>query len=93
MADQAHAIVRKSRIGNELGLQVRAAAMVVRTVSGYASDVKLVCGDSTADARSVLDLLTLAAVKGTPVEIRAEGPDALAAADALEALIARNFAE
>ena len=80
-------------IGNELGLHVRAAAMVVRTVGEFSAQVELICGESRADAGSVLDLLTLAAVKGTPVEIRAEGPDAHAAADALESLIARNFAE
>lgn len=86
-------VVRKATIGNELGLHVRAAAMVVRTVGSFSSRVELVCGDSRADAGSVLDLLTLSAVKGTPVEIRAEGPDAQGAADALESLIARNFAE
>ena len=86
-------VVRKVTIGNELGLHVRAAAMVVRPVSGFQSDITLVCGDTEADCRSVLDLLTLSAVKGTPLEIRADGPDADAAAAALESLIARNFAE
>ena len=80
-------------IGNELGLHARAAAMVVRTVSRFTSEVRLARGSTVADARSVLELLTLAAVKGCRVEVTARGPDAAEALAALERLVARDFAE
>jgi phosphotransferase system HPr (HPr) family protein len=80
-------------IGNQLGLHVRAAAMVVRTMTPYASKVSIRAGDSVADARSVLDLLTLSASKGTRIVVEAEGDDAEAAVAMLGDLIARNFAE
>jgi len=80
-------------INNELGLHFRAAAMVVRTLGDFSAKVTISNGDTVADARSVLDLLTLAAARGTEVVVEAEGEDAEQAVEALGALIARNFAE
>ena len=80
-------------ISNELGLHVRAAAMVVRTAGSFQSAIWFECGGAKANARSVLDLLTLAATRGTVVTVRAEGDDAAAAVAGLGALIGRNFAE
>jgi phosphotransferase system HPr (HPr) family protein len=80
-------------VGNQLGLHVRAAAMVVRTMSPFSSKVTIRAGDSEADARSVLDLLTLSASKGTRIVVEAEGDDADAAVATLGDLIARNFSE
>jgi len=80
-------------VGNQLGLHVRAAAMVVRTMTPFESRVTIRTEGGTADARSVLDLLTLSASKGTAIRVEAEGPDAESAVAALGDLIARNFAE
>ena len=80
-------------VTNELGLHFRAAAMVVRTISDFRSEVRIANGDTVADARSVLDLMTLAASRGTALRVTAEGDDADAAVKALGDLIARNFAE
>ncbi len=81
------------KITNELGLHFRAAAIVVRTISDYESKVTISNGKTSADARSLLDLMTLAATHGTTLEIVATGKDAKRAVEALGALIARNFAE
>ena len=80
-------------VSNQLGLHVRAAAMVVRTMTPFASKVSIRAGSSVADARSVLDLLTLSASKGTKIIVEAEGDDAESAVATLGDLIARNFAE
>jgi len=80
-------------VGNQLGLHVRAAAMVVRTIAPYQSKVTIRTDGGLADARSVLDLLTLSASKGTTIVVWAEGPDAEEAVAALGNLISRNFAE
>lgn len=80
-------------VSNQLGLHVRAAAMVVRTMTPFASKVSIRAGGSVADARSVLDLLTLSASKGTRIMVEAEGEDAEEAVAMLGDLIARNFAE
>ena len=80
-------------VPNELGLHFRVAALIVRTLEGYSSDVTISNGESVADARSVLDLMTLAAARGTRIVVEAEGADADAALAALGELIASNFAE
>ena len=80
-------------IGNELGLHFRAAALVVRALEEFSSNVTISNGETSADARSILDLMTLAAARGTPVVVEAEGPDAEAAVTALGRLIAANFDE
>jgi phosphocarrier protein len=80
-------------ITNELGLHFRAAAMVVRVSGDFQSRIVISNGQTQANAASMLDLMTLAASRGTRLTIHAEGPDADEAVAALGALIARNFAE
>jgi phosphotransferase system HPr (HPr) family protein len=80
-------------IANELGLHLRAAAVVVRTANRFEARITIEAGKAAADARSLLDLLTLSASKGTRVRVVAEGTDAEAAVEAIGALIARNFAD
>ena len=80
-------------VTNELGLHFRAAAMLMRTLGDFTCEVTFANGDTVADARSVLDLMTLAASRGTTLKVTAVGEDAEAAIAALAALFARNFAE
>lgn len=86
-------VEREFTITNELGLHFRAAAMLVRTLTDFSSEVTITNGDTSADARSVLDLMTLAASRGTTLRVKAEGDDADETVAAVGALIARNFAE
>jgi len=73
-------------VGNALGLHARPAAQLVRLANGFKADITLNksdTADSQADCRSVLSLLMLAAAKGTQLEVRAAGEDALAAGKAV----------
>ena len=90
---RASSAVGEFIITNELGLHFRAAAMVVRTAGRFDCRVTISNGSSKAVATSVLDLLTLAATCGTKVVVRAEGPEAKIAVEALGSLIERQFAE
>ena len=58
-------------IRNELGLHARAAARLVRTANRFQSDLRLerIDGSASADAKSILNVLMLAASGGT--ELRA----------------------
>lgn len=80
---------------NELGLHARAAANLVKSVSSYQSTVKLSRLDMsrTADAKSILSVLTLAATKGTVLEITVEGPDEDEALVALKSAFDSGFGE
>jgi phosphocarrier protein HPr len=82
-------------IVNRLGLHARAAAKLVRAATCYRSAIRLARADraATADAKSILSVLMLAASRGTELRITAEGEDERDAIDALCRLIAGGFGE
>ena len=82
-------------IVNRLGLHARAAAKLVRAATNFRSSVRLARADrsATADAKSILSVLMLAAARGTELKITAEGEDEREALDALCGLIAGGFGE
>jgi len=66
------------------GLHLRVAAQIVKEVENHQSEVHIRCkGCPHADACSIFDLIRLGAVEGTPIEVRAEGPDEDATLEAL----------
>ena len=70
-----------------VGLHARPAALFVQQAAGFSSTIRLTCGERTADGKSILGVLQLGASAGSTVEVRAEGDDAEAAAEALAAFI------
>ncbi len=59
----------------------------MQKAAGFASAIRLTCGDLTADGKSILGVLQLGASAGSQVIIQAEGSDAEAAAKQLAAFI------
>jgi phosphocarrier protein HPr len=80
-------------VTNPQGLHARPADLFVKTATRFASKIELVKGRERVDGKSILSLLTLAAVEGTQLSIEADGPDAEQALDALAKLVEQNFAE
>lgn len=82
-------------VTNRLGLHARAAAQLVKLASGFQSNVTLSRPDTStsANARSILNVLMLAAINGTVLEIVAEGEDEAAAIAAIQDLFAQGFGE
>ncbi len=78
---------------NKLGLHARPAMSFVDTASTFTSDIKVTKEDQTADGKSIMQLMMLAAPKGTVLKIDAEGSDAEKAIDALTKLVANKFDE
>ena len=78
---------------NEKGLHARAAAKFVEVVEGFDAQVEVHHGGQSAAGDSIMGLLMLAASRGTTIEVETSGPDALALADAVEALVANRFGE
>ncbi|MBF0481155.1 MAG: HPr family phosphocarrier protein [Desulfovibrionaceae bacterium] len=76
---------------NEQGLHARPAAKLAQEAQKYASEIKIVCNGATVDAKSILDVLTLAAGNGTSLELAAAGPDAAEALDSLARLFKQRF--
>jgi phosphocarrier protein HPr len=82
-------------IKGRLGLHARAAAKLVRVTSSFQSQVLLrrVEGNVTADAKSILSVLMLAATKGTELHVAADGVDQEEAMNAIEEFFATGFGE
>lgn len=87
-------IVQKTlTIKNELGMHARSAAMIVRMLESYQSKVFLERDGSQVDARSLLDILTLACPKGSQIVVRADGADAQEVVDGIAKLVNEKFGE
>lgn len=80
-------------ISNELGLHLRAAAAFVNVADRFQADVLLARGEESANGKSIIALVTLAAPKGTSVRIIADGVDADDAVGALVDLVEGRFGE
>ena len=80
-------------VTNKQGLHARPAEAFVKMASQYQARIEVVKNSQRVDGKSILNILTLAAVEGTRLCIEATGPDAQAALDALAELFARNFDE
>ncbi|OIQ49451.1 Phosphocarrier protein HPr [Pseudodesulfovibrio hydrargyri] len=82
---------RKVVVSSDNGLHARPAGRLAQEAQTFDSEISLVVDDQTVDAKSILDILTLAAGPGNMVELRAKGADAKAALDRLEALFLNKF--
>ncbi len=84
---------RRVTILNTLGLHVRPSAELAAAATRFRSRVNVIKDGRAVNAKSSIDLLTLAAVEGTQLTLRAEGDDAQEALDALVRLIESRFGE
>ena len=88
-------VERNLRVVNRLGLHARAAARLVRTACVFRSRISLERADrsASADAKSILSVLMLAASRGTELRVSAEGDDEREALEAVCSLIEDGFGE
>ena len=80
-------------LSNDVGLHARPAALLARSIVGLDAAVTVRLGEETADARSVLALMSLGARQGDRVEIRAAGEQAAEALQRVRDLVERKFDE
>lgn len=88
-----HTEIRIVRVGNPQGLHARPAELFVKTAGQFQAKIEVNKNGHRVDGKSILNILTLAAVQGTELSLEATGPDAQAALDALSELFARDFDE
>ena len=80
-------------ITNRLGLHARASAKLVQLVQGFKSTVWLVSKGREVNAQSIMGVMMLAAGLGSPLTVRADGPDEESALAAVVQLFERKFDE
>jgi phosphocarrier protein len=84
---------RTVQIVNKAGLHARPAAEIVKLAAKYTSDITVVREDLEVNGKSIMGVMMLAAECGSTLQLKAEGPDAAEALDALERLIGSKFGE
>ena len=86
-------VEKKIIIKNKLGLHARAAVKFVNLANRFRSSVKIEKDGNEIDGKSILGILTLAAVQGTEITLKVTGKDENSAFRALVALINSKFHE
>ena len=82
------------RIQNKKGLHARAAALFVKAIERFQSEVWVTLGDQKVSGRSIMGLMMLAAGQGTILQIEvADGPESAAIQTALITLADEKFHE
>ena len=84
---------RTVQIVNKNGLHARPAAEIVKLAAKYQSDIVVARDDLEVNGKSIMGVMMLAAECGSTLKLRADGPDADQALDALANLIGNKFGE
>ena len=86
-------VKKKIVIINKLGLHARAAVKFMNLANRFVSSVRIEKDGNEVDGKSILGILTLAAVQGSVITLKISGPDEDQAIRALEKLIENKFQE
>jgi phosphocarrier protein len=78
---------------NRLGLHARPAMSFVDAANAFDAEIRVSKGAQSVDGKSIMQMMMLAATKGTVLTVEASGSDAQEALAALTALVHRKFDE
>lgn len=82
---------REVTVNLENGLHLGPSSQIVQTAQKFGCELQIHKGDRKVDGTSMLELLTLAAERGTLLRLETRGPRAQEALDALVDLFDKNF--
>ena len=88
-----HMITREVTINNQVGLHARPATFFIQKANEFKSVIWVEKDERRVNAKSLLGVLSLGIVKGTTINIVADGVDEVQAVETLADLIDREFAE
>ncbi|MDR1132221.1 MAG: HPr family phosphocarrier protein [Oscillospiraceae bacterium] len=86
-------LTREVTINNQVGLHARPATFFIQKANEFKSSIWIEKDDRKVNAKSLLGVLSLGIVKGTSVNLVADGSDEKDALNTLAALIASDFSE
>ncbi len=85
--------MKEAVVNNQVGLHARPATFFIQKANEYKSSIWVEKDERRVNAKSLLGVLSLGIVKGTSINLIADGSDENEAVDALADLIATNFSE
>ena len=86
-------VTKEVVINNQVGLHARPATFFIQKANEFKSSIWIEKDDRRVNAKSLLGVLSLGIVKGTAVNLIADGPDEADAINTLAELIASDFTE
>ena len=86
-------LTREVTINNQVGLHARPATFFIQKANEFKSSIWIEKEDRKVNAKSLLGVLSLGIVKGTSVNLVADGSDEKEALNTLATLIASDFSE
>ena len=85
--------MKEAVVNNQVGLHARPATFFIQKANEFKSSIWVEKDERRVNAKSLLGVLSLGIVKGTSINLIADGADETEAVDALADLIATNFSE
>lgn len=82
---------RNVTIGTKAGLHARPAAQIIKEAGKFQAKIELVRGAKVVNIKSLISLMSLGAKHGEELVLRADGPDAAEALEALGNLLDRDL--
>ena len=80
-------------IRNRAGIHARPAALLVKTASAFKAQIFIEKDGERVNGKSIMGVITLGATYQSQLRVIADGPDELAALDAIERLFENRFEE
>ncbi len=85
--------MKEATVNNQVGLHARPATFFIQKANEFKSSIWVEKDERRVNAKSLLGVLSLGIVKGTAINLIADGVDEQDAVEALAALISTNFSE
>ena len=85
--------MKEATVSNQVGLHARPATFFIQKANEFKSSIWVEKDERRVNAKSLLGVLSLGIVKGTTINLIADGVDEKEAVDALIELLNSNFDE
>ena len=86
-------VTKEVVINNQVGLHARPATFFIQKANEYKSAIWVEREERRVNAKSLLGVLSLGIIKGSTIDLIADGTDEKDAVDALVELISSDFAD
>jgi phosphocarrier protein HPr len=84
-------VTKELKVINESGIHARPAALIVETCTRFKCMIWFMKDGMRANAKSIMNIMLLAAEYGAQIQVEAEGPDEVEALNAVEELFLSKF--
>ena len=85
--------IKQATVNNQVGLHARPATFLIQKANEFKSTIWVEKDEQRVNAKSLLGVLSLGIIKGSTIDLIADGTDEKDAVDALVELISSDFAD